>query len=146
MTDPVEHQREDDPNNLVRLHRRETDTGVRGWIRRNLSWMAYIILALAIAYSLNDVRSEASQRRTEIVQATQKVIYDSCVRGNDTRALLRSLITDGQSQLKLYLKDGVLTQEQYDRAIAANKAAATKLSDVDCKAAVSTVADAQGTG
>lgn len=142
MNQETEHKREEDFGPEPRLHRRSTDTGVRGWLRRHSYVISYLILAAAFAYSINSVRAEGAQRRTEIVNATQQVIKDSCNRGNDTRQLLRGLITDGQGQLKLYLKDGVLTQAQYDRAIAANANAAKKLADVDCDKAIQRVIDA----
>lgn len=142
MNQDTEHKREADPGTGARLHRRSTDTGVRGWLRRHSYVISYLILAAAFAYSINSVRNEGVDRRTEIVNATQKVILDSCERGNDTRGLLRDLILEGQGQLKLYLKDGVLTQAQYSRAIAANENAAKKLADVDCAKAVATVEEA----
>lgn len=139
MNQDTEHKRDEDPGPEPRLHRRSTDTGFRGWLRRHAYVISYLLLAAAFAYSINGVRNEGVQRRTEIITATQQVIKDSCNRGNDTRELLRSLITDGQGQLKLYLKDGVLNQVQYDRAIAANANAVKKLADVDCDKAIDRV-------
>lgn len=143
MNQHTEHKRAEDPGPEARVHRRATDTGVRGWIHRNLGWVSYLILVLAIAFSLNNVRNESAQRRTEIVQATQNVIYDSCERGNDTRALLRDLVREGNKNSKKYLEEGLLTKAQYKRAIALNADAVRKLADVDCKASVKTVAAQQ---
>ena len=139
----TEHSREHDTDRETSFHRRSTDTGVRGWFLRNLNWIAYLLLAAAIAFSISNVRNEGAQRRTEIVTATQKTIKDSCVRGNATRALLRDLVRSGQGQLKLYLKDGVITEAQYERAIASNNDAIKKLADVDCDKAIQAVVDQQ---
>lgn len=140
--DTTTHQRDDDET--VQVHRRHTDGGIRGFIGRNLNWMAYIILTAAIIFALNSVRNESIERREDIIVATQKVIQDSCERGNGTRVILRELILASQPQLDNYLKEGLLTQEQFNRAVKANKAAAAKLPAVDCSAAINQVSGITG--
>jgi hypothetical protein len=136
-TDDTFHQREED--HLPRRHRRRTDTGIRGWIWRNLGVVSYLILVAAIAFSMNSIQNESEDRRADIVHATQEVIHDSCERGNDTRRLLRGLIREGQTVNKKYLEEGLLTRAQYDRAIATNNEAIKKLHDIDCASAVKQV-------
>lgn len=139
MNDATPHKRGTD--NHARLHTRRTDTGVRGWLTRNLGWLSYLLLALAIAYSLNTVRMEGSERRNEIIAATQRVIRDSCERGNSQRIILRDLISQGNTTARQYRDEGLLTQAQYERAVENNREAVARLKDVDCEKAVSRVSD-----
>lgn len=104
-----------------------------GFFHRNRPVIAYLLLVAALIWSLNSIRAEGVHRREEIAKVTNQTLLASCNRGNDTRKLLRGIIRANLPTLKQALNDGTINQVQYERALAANRAAIVKLHDVDCQ-------------
>ena len=108
--------------------------GFRGWLRRNLPIVGYLILVAALAWSISSVRSEGQHRRIELARSAKTVVIESCKRDNATREILRGLAAAGIQTAHKYEKEGLFTHQQAVRAIAQNKAAAAKLPTIDCEA------------
>lgn len=134
MTDKsVPHRRRTDDRGTRSYFVHQRRSGLVGWFHRHRALIAYLILVLAIIWSLNSVRNEGIERRNDIAQATHQTLLASCERGNDTRRLLRDIISENFPALKRALRDHQISQVQYDRSLAANKLAVRKLHDVDCQ-------------
>lgn len=62
--------------------------------RQRLAWLvAFVILAVATAYSFYTVSNEAHNRTADIREATRQAFVDGCERGNELRqAMTRTVL------------------------------------------------------
>lgn len=106
-------------------------------VKKRLTWplVGYIVLAVFVAYAIGAVRDQGSNGRNDLAGAAKAVIVDSCQRDNNTRAVLRNLMTQNIPQTKKFVAEGTLTQAQADRTIKATEDAVRNLPNTNCKAA-----------
>lgn len=111
----------------------------RTFIQRNLGVVGFIILALAVIFALGEVRGEGKERRESLAASARLVVIEGCNRDNDTRRILREIINDGAAELDQYVKEGLITPAQAERARKQNQRAIKALGNTDCKAAASVI-------
>lgn len=100
---------------------------------------AYLLVAGMSIVALQVGLSNASESREALADSARTVVIDGCERDNDTRAIIRQIIQSGKDDIEAYVKEGVLTREQADRALKANDQAIKKLPDADCEAAAAQI-------
>lgn len=103
------------------------------FIRRYKAIIAYVFLVAAIAFSIQQSSAHSEQSRKDLAIQTRAVLLAACERNNELRKTLQEIIAQGAAQIEQYVKDGTLTQEQADRAIAQQRDAYNKVAPIDCK-------------
>lgn len=103
--------------------------------------IGYLILLAAVLFSVVRVSNVADQGRQNLQQSARVVVLAGCKRDNDTRAAVRRIIRRSARELPKYLKEGVITKEQYKRAVDANRDALALLGSTNCDDAAKTIQD-----
>lgn len=72
--------------------------------------LAYVLLAAAIAYSINLERNHATEQRHALAQATTQQFIVGCERGNKLRLVLVGILEQSRSQIAQAVKRGQIDQ------------------------------------
>lgn len=102
--------------------------------RRHLPTLAYVLLAVAIAFTIARVSDAQTNARSDLRTAAVEVVRSACERDNETREVLRGLLAENFAASKQYVKEGLLTQAQADRSDKLTREGIKKLSKTDCEA------------
>ena len=94
--------------------------------------MAYLLLAIVIAFTFAAQRQNAKDDSARIASNTRIVLIAGCERQNVLRSTLQELILAGIPQTEKFVKEGTLTQAQANRSIVQTRIAARKLAPTDC--------------
>lgn len=104
------------------------------WFKSHKALLAYLFLTFWVAYAVYAVQNQAGAFHADSTAqsvAIRNSLIQGCTRTNDLRLTLQALVTDTKGA-KQFLKDGTITQAQYDRAVAQAKENAKKLAPINC--------------
>lgn len=102
------------------------------WLKKHLPVAGYVVLALATAGTFAREAQHNAKQRADLARQTTTVLQNGCARGNVLRTTLQRIILQGIPQVEQYIKDGTLTREQGDRAIAQARTNARLVGPLNC--------------
>lgn len=80
--------------------------------RHVLQVAAYLLLAAALAFSIQTERDHAAQQRAAIAAATRQQFISGCERGNKLRVVLVGILEQSRKQINEAVKRGQITPAQ----------------------------------
>lgn len=121
------------PNHFIHERRQYgTKVAIRRFFHRRLSFFAFLILALAVAYSLASIRNEGITRRHELANAGAQAAYQTCQQINLLRQDLRGILIRSEVQTKLAIKNGVIPRSEAKTYLTATRKDIKQLHKRDC--------------
>lgn len=97
--------------------------------------VAVVACLLATAGSAIAITQRVESNK-DLRDGLQQVVRIGCERDREFASQLRTIVQRGRDNARRYRDEGVLTQEQYERAVRENQRALELLSLPDCKAYV----------